>query len=125
MGVRRRTGWLVFAVLFLVGAEPTVTPDHAEKMARGTDLFARHIRPILLESCFKCHGGEKTRAGLDLSSRETLLKGGENGPVVGDRATASKLYRLAAHLDAPHMPPKLPRLRDDQLAKLAAWIDLG
>src|SRR5262245_39949807 len=71
---------VVLAAGSTIGAEPkpAVAPDHAERMAKGRDLFTRQIRPILLESCFKCHGGEKTRAGLDLGSRETLVKGGEN-----------------------------------------------
>lgn len=119
----------VLLALLACGAEPAapgrVAPDHAEKMARGQEIFARHVRPLLLESCYKCHGGEKTRSGLDLSTRESLLKGGDNGPVVGDRATTSKLYRLAAHLDTPHMPPKAPPFKDEQLKHLAAWIDLG
>jgi hypothetical protein len=111
------------------GAEPApprpVPTDHAERMARGRDLFTKHVRTMLLESCFKCHGGEKTRSGLDLSSRESLLKGGDNGPVLGDRASTSKLYRLAAHLDTPHMPPKSPAIEKEQLGHLAAWIELG
>jgi cytochrome c553 len=116
---------LAFTPSIAPGADPPVPPDHAERMARGTELFSRHIREILLESCFKCHGGEKTRAGLDLSSRESLLKGGDNGAVLGERFAASKLYRLVAHLDNPHMPPKSPRLANDKLAKLAEWLDLG
>jgi hypothetical protein len=102
-----------------------VPADHAAKMARGRELFTGSVRPLFLESCFKCHGGEKTRSGLDLSTRELLLKGGDNGPVLGDKAATSKLYRLAAHLDTPHMPPKSPRLKEDQLRALAAWIELG
>jgi mono/diheme cytochrome c family protein len=116
---------VAIAVILLTGAEPKVPPDHAEKMSRGLDMFTRQIRPLLLENCFKCHGGEKTRGGLDLTSRETLQKGGDNGPVLGERSAASKLYRLAAHLENPHMPPKSPRLDDQKLASVAAWIDLG
>jgi hypothetical protein len=95
-------------------------------MARGRELFARHVRPLLSEHCLKCHGGDKTRSGLDLSTREGLLKGGDNGPVVvPNQAKASRLYKLAAHLDEPHMPPKGAKLSAEQLARLAAWIDLG
>jgi hypothetical protein len=95
-------------------------------MARGRELFARHVRPLLAEHCLKCHGGDKTRSGLDLTTREALLKGGDNGPVVvPNDAKASRLYQLAAHLDEPHMPPKGARLGAEQLARLAAWIDLG
>src|SRR5262245_34532087 len=107
-------------------APPDLAPDHAEKMAKGRELFTRHVRALLVENCVKCHGGDTTRSGLDLTTREHLLKGGDNGPVVvPGKASASKLYKLAAHLDLPHMPPKEPRLKKEQLDHLAAWIDLG
>jgi mono/diheme cytochrome c family protein len=117
-----------WAALLLIAApaQAQVPADHAERMARGRDLFARHVRPLLAEHCVKCHGGDKTRSGLDLTTREALLKGGDNGPVVvPNAAKASRLYKLAAHLDEPHMPPKGAKLGAEQLARLAAWIDLG
>jgi hypothetical protein len=118
---------LILAPLFTAAADrpPGVPPDHAEMLARGRALFVKDIRPMLLESCFKCHGGDKTRSGLDITSRETLQKGGDNGPVLGERASASKMYRLAAHLDKPHMPPNSHGLKSEQLERLAAWIELG
>jgi hypothetical protein len=74
----------------------------------------------------RCHGGEKVRANLDLTTREGLLRGGDNGPVVVPfDARTSRLYRLTSHLDKPHMPPKEERLGAEQLRQLAAWIDLG
>ena len=107
-------------------AGPPVSPDHAEKMARGQELFAKQVRELLVANCVKCHGGDKTRGGLDLTTREALLKGGDKGPVaVVGEGKKSKLYRLAAHLDTPHMPPKAARLSESQLAGVAAWIDLG
>src|SRR5262249_10700534 len=57
------------------------------------------------------------------------LRGGDGGPaVVPGKARASRLYRAAAHLDEPHMPPRDEKggpLNGDQLALLARWIDLG
>ena len=34
--------------------------DHAEKMARGLEMYRKDIAPLLREHCVKCHGGEKT-----------------------------------------------------------------
>ncbi len=128
----RRRLWkpsVTLLALFTLGAEtpgpPAVPADHAERMTRGQDVFKKHVRQLLLDSCFKCHGGEKTRGGLDLSTREALLKGGDHGAVIAATGAASKLYRLAAHAELPHMPPKAPRVAGEQLARLAAWIDLG
>ena len=59
-----------------------VPPDHAEKMAKGQELFTKHVRAILIDNCLKCHGGAKTQKGFDLSTREALLKGSDNGVVL-------------------------------------------
>ncbi len=109
------------------GQAPEKIPaDHAARMAKGQELFRKHVRQILLDRCVKCHGGEKTRADLDLTTREGLLRGGDNGTaVVPYRAKQSRLYRLVTHQDQPHMPAKEAKLPDVQIAQLAAWIDLG
>jgi mono/diheme cytochrome c family protein len=118
--------WVALVAAAGAQAAPPVPADHAARMAQGRELFARHVRPLLAEHCVKCHGGDKTRSGLDLTTREALLKGGDNGPVVvPTNARASRLYKLAAHLDEPHMPPKGAKLSAEQLGRLAAWIDLG
>src|SRR5262249_26966311 len=72
------------------------------------------------------HGGEKTRSGFDLSTREGLLKGGDNGiAVVPGKARNSRLVKLIAHEEAPHMPSKAAKVRDAQIGKIVAWIELG
>lgn len=102
------------------------SPRHAQQMAAGLALFRESIAPLLKENCVKCHGGGKTRGGLDLTTREALLKGGEDGQVVvPGNARGSLLYRLVAHLDEPHMPSKEPKLPADAIAQIARWIDLG
>jgi mono/diheme cytochrome c family protein len=110
-----------------LGAADAVGPDHARRMAAGRDLFARKVRPVLVERCLECHGKGKTRGGLDLATREALLKGGDSGPaVVPGKAQKSRLYTLAAHLGEVVMPPAgKKRLDPAQLADLARWIDLG
>src|SRR5438105_2990710 len=65
------------------GQTPEKVPaDHAARMAKGQELFRKHVRQILLDRCVKCHGGDKTRADLDLTTREGLLRGGDNGTAV-------------------------------------------
>src|SRR5262245_15747844 len=76
---------------------PAVPADHAEKMARGRELFTKHVRPLLLDRCVKCHGGEKKRGSLDMVTREGLLHGGDNGPaVVPGKSKESRLFKLAS-----------------------------
>jgi mono/diheme cytochrome c family protein len=123
---------LFLAVVSVSAAEPpTPQPplpaDHAEKMARGREVFTKQVRPTFLQHCVNCHGGQKTKGDLDLTTREGLLKGGNSGEpaVVPGKAKDSRLYRLVAHLEEPHMPSKMPKLGDEQLNAIAAWIDLG
>jgi mono/diheme cytochrome c family protein len=110
----------------ILHAQQPLPPDHAEKMARGRELFAKEVRPVLMDRCLKCHGGDKTRAGFDLSTREGLLKGGDNGlTVVPGKAKDSRLIKLITHLEEPHMPSNAAKLSDAQIGHIVAWIDLG
>jgi hypothetical protein len=70
--------------------------------------YAKDIKPMLQASCFRCHGEERAKGGLTLTSLENLLKGGEDGKVVvvGD-SKASLLVIAAARIDdETAMPPK-------------------
>ena len=61
-----------------------VDPDHAAKMAKGTELFKTSVRGILQAKCVKCHSGERIEGEFDMGTRESLLKGGGRG--AGGRA---------------------------------------
>src|SRR5207249_10687912 len=45
------------------------------------DFFENSIRPVLVNRCFACHTDRKN-GGLQLDSRERLLKGGNDGPAI-------------------------------------------
>jgi hypothetical protein len=101
-------------------------PDHAAKMARGLEVFKKHVRPVLVKRCLRCHGGEQVKSGLDLSDRAELLKGGSAGPaIVPGNARASLLLKLLRHDREPFMPKNGKKLTPDVVAQLATWIDLG
>ena len=77
-------------------------------------------------SCLPCHAGKLKKSGLDLSSRESLLKGGEHGPaIVPGNAKASLLYKVVSHEQAPHMPFGMAKLPADAIAAISDWIDKG
>jgi len=58
--------------------------------------FADDVLPILRKHCVNCHRPGKTRAGLDLTTVETIEKGGSSGASVqpGGHCEAT-LYDLA------------------------------
>src|SRR5258706_416957 len=41
--------------------------------------YTNDIRPILESSCLRCHGQQRPKGGLRLSSLDALLKGGDDG----------------------------------------------
>ena len=64
-----------------MAAEPESPPPSFT--AEQVQLFEREVAPILKANCVACHGGEKkVQSGRFLTSREGVLKGGENGPGV-------------------------------------------
>lgn len=70
--------------------------------------YATDIKPILQASCFRCHGGERPKAGLRLDSLESVLKGSKEGPVVvvGDSAKSLLLIAVSQLDSELSMPPK-------------------
>jgi len=97
--------------------------------AHGEEVsFGRDIHPILEASCFECHGEERQRGDLRLDSKEAILQGGENGPVVvAGSPDESSLYTLVVlppdHIDI--MPAKGDPLTPEQTQAIHAWISAG
>ncbi len=73
-----------------------------------------------------CHGGEKTKAGFDLTTHAALLRGGESGAaVVLGRPELSLFQRMITHEEEPGMPHKKDKLPEAEIAIIAAWIRDG
>ena len=89
--------------------------------------FSHDIVPIFRQHCADCHTGDKKKGGLSFNTRESLMKGGENGPVVKPgEAESSKLIKAVLSTDPDEqMPPKGARLTAEETGKLRAWIDGG
>jgi mono/diheme cytochrome c family protein len=85
------------------------------------ESVSRRMRPIL-SRCIECHASEDPAGGLDLTTRQAALRGGESGAAIrpGD-AARSLVYRKVA---ARKMPPKEP-LSADQVALVRAWVEAG
>ncbi|MCH2601468.1 MAG: PSD1 and planctomycete cytochrome C domain-containing protein [Pedosphaera sp.] len=107
-------------------AAPKVSEKHAAQMAKGLALFKSDVRALLKQHCVKCHGGDKIRGDLDLTTRAGLLKGGEEGPsIIPGKADESFLMTVLRHEEEPFMPAKADKLSPDALKKIADWINLG
>jgi len=116
---------MLIGVINSITLAQTVPAEHVTNMAASQQLFKESVRELLVKNCLECHGGAKTKSGFNLASRELLLKGGERGEaVLPGKSKESRLYKLVAREDEPHMPPKKP-LPKEAIAVLARWIDLG
>jgi hypothetical protein len=83
------------------------------------------VRPLLVSKCTKCHGDEKSESGLKLTSRETLLVGGDSGPVIVPGAAAKSLLLAVLKPGGDiSMPPDGP-IPGADLAAIERWIDSG
>lgn len=89
------------------------------------ELFEKQIRPLLIEHCLKCHGPDKQEGGLNLATRESLVKGGDSGEaLVAGKPMESLLVEAVEYLSEPKMPPsgKLPA---DKIELLRRWVESG
>lgn len=93
--------------------------------AEQVEFFEKNVRPVLAESCFKCHGPDKQKQGLRLDSREALLKGSDEGAIIArDNLEASVLLRSIRREGEHPMPPK-EKLPPGQAELLIQWVKMG
>ena len=90
------------------------------------EFFEERIRPVLVEHCYGCHSSDAkdVKAGLNLDSRNGLLRGGDSGPAVVPGQSGESLLMQALEYDGLEMPPSA-KLPAKVIADFAAWIDAG
>ncbi|HEV2492840.1 MAG TPA: DUF1553 domain-containing protein [Terriglobia bacterium] len=121
---------LSITLAWLMSATHGASVAPAEPSAKPVD-FNREIRPILSDTCFKCHGpdAQQRMAKLRLDETEGLFvdRGGYKVIVPGN-AAQSRLYQKVSSKDpAFHMPPVWSgrTLTDKQIELIKEWIDQG
>src|SRR5437868_2654229 len=103
---------LTAAAVLGAHAAPAPAPAAGEEAVR---FFSTQVRPVLEGKCLTCHSGEKPQAGLRLTSRAAILKGGSSGPAVSLAKPAESLLVAAINYRGREMPPqgKLPQAQID------------
>src|SRR5688572_21453091 len=120
------------ALQVATAADPDISklPPAAKKEGL---TFDKDIKPLLENSCLKCHGAEKPKSKYRVDSREAFIKGGdsEEAAVVPGKSEKSPVVHYVADLVVDlEMPPtdkrdKYPKLTAEQIGLLRAWIDQG
>ncbi len=110
---------LSFGVIYALG-----TPQPARPKVDDA-FFAGKIAPLLKKNCLGCHNPDNARGGLDLSTRDATLTGGDKGPVlvVGDAAKSLLVKMIRGPM--PKMPQKGEPLTDAEIDLFLQWIDGG
>jgi len=114
-------GWSLW-----MGTVQAAGQDEAAK----PEFYTNKVEPIFKANCYRCHGGMNHRGGLNIQTRAGMMKGGHDGVVLvqGD-PTTSLLVRLIRHegpADDPRpMPPKSPKISDEDIATIERWVKAG
>jgi mono/diheme cytochrome c family protein len=88
-------------------------------------FFVQKIAPILQQNCLGCHNPDKARGGLDLSTHDSTLKGGDKGPAIIPGDSAKSLLAKVIRGPNAKMPQKADSLSKEDVELILHWIDGG
>ncbi|MCH2203721.1 MAG: DUF1553 domain-containing protein [Fuerstiella sp.] len=116
-------------VLLLVFLTVIGTARASSQPADTVEFFENHVRPILADHCYDCHGEVEASGKLRLDLKSGWERGGEAGPAIvpGD-PSSSLLVRAVSWRDQDlKMPPEEAggKLSDKDIAVLTEWIRNG
>jgi hypothetical protein len=110
---------VLFGLTRLAGAADSFTPEQLE-------FFEKHVRPVFIEHCQKCHGGTQQKGGLKLDSRAAILQGGDTGPaIVESKPAESELIKAISYDPDGYQMPPTGKLPAETIAKLTEWVQMG
>ena len=111
-----------------LNAEDLNTANHIEMKAPSPEqleFFEKQIRPVLVEHCYECHS-ERADGGLQLDSREGLLRGGDSGAaLIPGNSAASLLIEAIRYQNLDFQMPPQGKLDPAQIAALEKWVAMG
>jgi cytochrome c len=92
----------------------------------GTGAFAS-VQQLFTANCVGCHGTGNAKGGIDLSSYATVMKGGEDGPIVvaGDPDKSKIVDALRGRNGAMQMPKGKSPLPEEDIKMIETWIKDG
>jgi len=112
---------LILTVVWIMSPAIHAADDSLNEVVKIT--FEDHVLPVLKARCMKCHAGAEPAAGLRLTSRREILRGGESGSAMRIAAAESSL--LWEKLASDEMPKGGPALTADEKGLIRAWINDG
>ena len=99
------------SALAAMGAEPTALD------------YETHVRPLLEQHCFECHGKKARKGELSLATAAAVVEGGESGVVIeAGKPDESLLLEMIADGSMPPEDSGVDPLSKDQIAVIRRWI---
>jgi uncharacterized membrane protein len=89
-------------------------------------VYEQLIHPILASKCMNCHNGKERLGGLDVTSYDSLIQGGDNGDVIFfGNAWESELFKRIsmAPENLKFMPPNSIPLSYQEVRLIEWWIN--
>ena len=90
--------------------------------------FSKQIRPIIADSCYKCHNEKKQKGKLRLDTLDNFQKGGKDGKVIepGHPEKSDLFRRITLKKDDDDvMPPEGDPVTKEKIELIRAWIAQG
>ena len=113
------------AILLFAVVIPVVANANDAKLTEDQQQLFEQAAEILTESCLKCHAGDSAKSELDLTTREGILAGGEQGgPAFDVDSPAESGLVLAIEYDGFEMPPT-GQMSPKKIAILKKWVLQG
>ncbi|QDU97141.1 PSD1 and planctomycete cytochrome C domain-containing protein [Lignipirellula cremea] len=111
----------------LLAAAALLATEAALAAAAEPVSFERQVQPLLERRCNRCHHEEEQSGGLDLTRRETMLRGGDElGPaIVPGEPDNSPLLLVLTGAQEPAMPENADPLPAAEIDLLRRWIAAG
>jgi len=123
-----RTLWWAVSSLLLLAQWNVMTQADEATLEREHTRFREAVAPMLAAKCVACHRADNAKGGLNLSTREGLLKGGDSGAAIVEKAPNKSLIylRVISHSgQPPEMPAKGEPLSVKDTTALHDWITAG
>ena len=107
----------------------TIPTASARSFEINASVYDQLIQPLLQEKCYQCHSSKKQKGKLRLDSKEFILKGGKDGPILNSINTQQSDILQRIHLpieEEDHMPPSdNDQLTSSELDLITTWVEEG
>lgn len=116
-------GWFLAAALSSI--VPAAELPALDKEAAAKTSFRRDVWPIVKRHCWGCHSGAEPKGGLNMSTVQDMLKGGDSGTALTAGKPDDSLLIESITGEEPEMPKDKPPLSVAKIQILRHWILAG